>query len=126
MELPVSYGPGGLRDVTPITSATLRVIDLTAFIGRYVELKSDVAVYWSQVPQTAQGAGTFTFSTSRAAAVAASAEPSSGAVVPARLAADTAIQFFVTSLWTGVAIQAQSTSTSWVEVKTLSLKTTGA
>lgn len=124
MELPVSYGPGGLRDVVAITSGALRVIDLTAFIGRYVELKSDVAIYFSQVPQAAQYGGTFTFSTSRVAAVAASAEPSSGAIVPARLAADTGVQFFVTGLWTGVAVQAQSTSTAWVEVKALSMKIT--
>jgi hypothetical protein len=116
MELPVSFGPGGMRYVTTITSSAATALDLSAFAGMYVELETNEASFISQIPST----GTFTFSTS--GAVTTAGNPTSGALVPKKLAADTTLQFYVAPQWPRLLVQAQSTDVTEVVVKSASVK----
>jgi hypothetical protein len=111
MEIPVVLGPGGGRDVSTITSAADTVIDLSAFVGRYVEVEFDQAALVSFIPST----GTFALSSSGAVAMALN--PTSGTIVGKKVAKDTAIHRYVSPKWPRLIVRAQSTSITATIVK---------
>lgn len=120
-EIPVVVGPGGMRDATAITSAATRFLDLAKFVGKYVTILTDQAIYYAQVPAT----GTFTLSTSGEVAAATSAElqanaqgiAGTAACVPCRLAAGVEKPLYISKKYTRLMVRAQSTSTTYLEVK---------
>lgn len=120
-EIPVVVGPGGMRHTTAVTSAAETVLDLAAFAGKYVTVLADQALFYAQVPAT----GTYTISTSGAVAAASSAAQvaaaalagASVACVPGRLFAGEEKPLYVSAKFTRLLVRAQSTSTSYIEVK---------
>jgi hypothetical protein len=115
-------GPGGARDATDVTSAAVVVLDLSALIGHYVTLTWDQAMFFSQIPPT----GTFTLD-STANAVAADKSPTSGAIIPERVAKDAttalavARDIYVCKEYPRIAMRAQGTTATYTEVKVTSL-----
>ncbi len=114
MEMVVILGPGGHRDASTITNSTATFIDLTAYIGRYVEIECNQAALLKFVPAT----GTFTFSAS--GTTTAAAEPTSGAVIGKKVAAATAVHRYVSPKFPRLMVQAQSTSITEVTVNVAS------
>lgn len=104
-----------MRHATAITSAADTVLDLVSFVGKYVTVYADTAVYYTQIP----AAGSYSTSTSGAVAATTSAAliATPGACVPRRLAAATEKSIFVSRKFPRLMVRAQSTSTSYLEIK---------
>lgn len=126
MELPRIVEPGGMREADDVTSAAVSELDLTTFIGRYVTLTWDQAMYFSLAPAT----GTFTLD-SGTGDISASVAPTSGAIVPERVARDAttglaqARDVFVSNLYPRLLMRAQSASATYTEVKVTSARAQG-
>jgi hypothetical protein len=104
MEIVPQYGPGGIRRTAAITSGTTVVWDLSAFIGRYVELYADQPIWFGFA---AGAADALTVS----GEVAGASTPGLATLIGRPLAAATFRPVFVHPSCPYLQVRAQSTNT---------------